>query len=178
MLQCSIGPGAVWVRGRLRATPPVIHVLLIEPDPLLREIISDLADQAQMQVVAAVAGMDEARAALGAQGRVPPAPLVLVVAARLAYGRTVGTGDAEWRRLPHREDDAGPAAPGPAGVVYFGEHAPAHTEGADPRERFLAVPFGRDALAAAVYGVAGQPVPRWLEPRRREARPGVPEAGR
>jgi hypothetical protein len=44
--------------------------------------------------------------------------------------------------------------------------------------RFLAVPFGREALAAAVYGVLGQPVPRWLAPRRREARPGVPEAGR
>jgi hypothetical protein len=165
----------------------MIHVLLVAADPLLRELITDLAEQAELPLAAAVASLGEARAVLRADDRALAAPLVVVVAARRACGRTAADGEpderapgAEGRWLPHAADDEGPAAqPGPAGVVYFGEHVSAlRAQGVGPHAWFLDVPFGHAALAAAVYGLAGQPVPRWLEPRRRDVRERLPEAGR
>jgi hypothetical protein len=166
----------------------MIQILLIEADPLLRALIADLVEQAQLRLAAAVASVDEAHAVLRADDRAPVEPLVLVVPVRRGYGRPYGGAALGGGGVPGADRSppspagggAGPVAVSRvAGVVYFGEGVSALPgEGLGLRERFLAVPFGQAALAAAVYGLVGRPVPRWLEPRRRVAQTGVPEAGR
>ncbi len=104
----------------------------------------------------------QAAALLGARGEGdggtdPPALLIVAVATPRDFEDGRGLAANVARRHP--------AVP-PPGVIYTGAHvAVLGGAGLNHDERFLAEPFGRAALARAVHGLLGRPVPRWLRER-------------
>ena len=158
MLHCTI---------RVRCSQ-VVNVLVVDPQPLVRQLIAELLEDAGLRVLAAVADATEAREIFAK--RDVPIPEVLVIATRRAVGPG-GSGlngralAAELRQRLGRGDDR--TRPSPFGVVHVGEHASAlGGDALAPGEQYLGEPFGRAALVRAVFGVIEREVPRWLVGRR------------
>jgi CheY-like chemotaxis protein len=146
----------------------MLDVLVVDPQPLVCQLIAEMLEDAGLRVLAAVADAAEAREVFAR--RDAPTPEVLVVATRRATGS--GGSDLNGRalaaelrqRLSRGDDRAGPPS---FGVVHVGEHASAlGGEALAPGEQFLGEPFGRGALVRAVFGVIEREVPRWLAGRR------------
>ena len=146
----------------------MVNVLVIDPQPLICQLVAEMLEDAGLRVLAAVADAAEAREVFAM--RDIPTPEVLVVATRRATG--LGGSDlngralaAELRQRLSRGDD--PTGLPSLGVVHVGEHASALSGDAlAPGEQFLNEPFGRAALVRAVFGVIEREVPRWLVGRR------------
>lgn len=152
----------------------MVEVLLVDPRPLVRQLVADMLEEAGLQVLAITTDAAQAREFFVSYNG--PVPEVLVIAAPSAVGpdddglngRALA---AELRQqLRCRADGSGARS---VGVVYIGGHAAAL--GADALgagELFLGEPFGREALVRAVFGVLEREVPRWLAGRKR-ARPAM-----
>ena len=152
----------------------MVDVLLVDTEPLVRQLVADMLEDMGLRVIAAAAGAAEAQAVLAR--RDAAAPIVLVIAVRPRGGRS-GMGldgravAAELRCLRRSADDR--TGPQSLGVVYIGEYASALGGDAfGPDEQFLREPFGPAALVRAVFGVIGREMPRWLVGRT-SARPAM-----
>jgi hypothetical protein len=136
-------------------------LLLVDARPLVRRLVAEMLDDLRLYAAEAE-DTTQAEGLLDTvedAGAGDEASVLLVVAVR--HGRGLSDGRALAAELVRRR----PAAR-PPGVIYTGEHASVlGGEALDARERFLAEPFGRTALARAVYGLRGRPVPRWLQDR-------------
>ena len=133
------------------------RILVVDDRPLVRRLVVDMACGLGLRAAEAETA-SEALALHGIDGG-EAAPTVLVIA--VGPGREMEVlalaGEAARRR---------PDVP-PPGVVYIGAHPGALGDRPlDGRERFLAEPFGRRALARAAHEALGWPVPRWLARRR------------
>ena len=145
--------GTTTVAGRPR-------LVVVDSRPMVRRLVVDMSYGLGLRAAEAE-GAAEALALLGADSG-GAAQTVLVVAVGAGRGPDILAlaGEAARRR---------PDAP-PLGVVFIGAHL--GVLGDRPlggRERFLAEPFGRPALARAAHEALGWPVPRWLAARRHPA---------
>lgn len=118
-----------------------MDVLLVEDEPLVREMLAeDLAD-AGLDVTEA----SSAEAALGAAGEAGRSPRVIVTDINLGSGMDGLALVAEARRR----------WPGVGVVVMTGKPANLDGRRPDPREVCLVKPFGPPRLAAAVQELMG-----------------------
>jgi len=120
-----------------------MHVMLIEDDPLVREVVLDSLASEGMEVEG-LASAEDALVLLGA-GQVPD---VLVADINLGQGLT-GTQLAAIARERH---------PGVEVVIISADAAAAHGP-LQRRERFLQKPFTTEALAAAIRAAASAATP-------------------
>jgi DNA-binding NarL/FixJ family response regulator len=146
----------------------LVDIVIIDTEPLIRQLVADLAEAAGLRVLGVAASAAEAQTHIARADK--SAPAALVIAIRPAGSRS-GRLDgpvvvAELRQRLSGEDDR--CRPLSLGVVYIAEHTSALGRDAlSAGEQFLTEPFGSTALARAVYGVIGQEVPRWLSSRVR-----------
>ena len=119
-----------------------MDVLLVEDEPLIREMLAeDLAD-AGLDVIEA----PSAEAALGAAGRANQPPRVLVTDVNLGAGMDgIALAEEARRRWP-----------GVGIVVMTGKPSNVGGRRPDPREVCLLKPFGPPRLAAAVRDLMGR----------------------
>ena len=145
--------GAPAVAGRPR-------LLVVDSRPMVRRLVVDMSYGLGLRAAEAESAA-EALALLGTESGegAEAAPTVLVVAVGSGRGpdALALAGEAARRR---------PDIP-PPGVVYTGAHPGVLGDRPlDGRERFLAEPFGRRAMARAAHEALGWPVPRWLARRQ------------
>jgi hypothetical protein len=143
------------------ASPRRPGLLLVDPRLPVRRLVVDMLDDMRLRAAEAEHAA-QAAALLGALGEREggtDAPALLIVA--VATPRDLGDGRALAADVARRHP-----ATCPPGVIYTGEHVAVLGGAALTRdERFLVEPFGRAALARAVHGLLGRPVPRWLQER-------------
>lgn len=114
-----------------------MDVLLVEDEPLIREMLAEDLSDAGLDVT----GASSAEAALGAAGRADRPPSVLVTDVDLGGGMD-GLALAEEARRRW---------PGLGVVVMTGRPSNLGGRRHDPREICLVKPFGPPRLAAAVH---------------------------
>lgn len=148
-----------------------MDVLVIDGVPILRQLVTDMLEEAELRAAAAA----DAAEALTVANDVAPAVLVVALhpfpgtAAPGGGGAAVNGGPAEAGRSLATVIGQRHGRP-PPGLLYTGEHpALLGGHGLGVQERFLAEPFGRAALALAVYGLMGRAAPRWVTRLRRPA---------
>ena len=119
-----------------------MDVLLVEDEPLIREMLAEDLVDAGLDVVEA----PSAEAALGAAGRADQPPGVLVTDVNLGGGMDgIALAEEVRRRWP-----------GVGVVVMTGKPSNLNGRRSDPREVCLVKPFGPPRLAAAVHELMGR----------------------
>ena len=119
-----------------------MDVLLVEDEPMIREMLAEDLMDAGLDVI----GAPSAKAALGAAGQADRPPLVLVTDINLGGGMDGFALAEEVRRR----------WPGVGVVVMTGRPSNLGGRRPDPREVCLVKPFGPPRLAAAVHELMGR----------------------